>query len=605
MSKHSRSKTVWRVILAIVSVLVIVALATVAVIYRPTWIHADSPVTQRSSVSRTVSPRQLETYCPARMTIADTDAYGDSEYQASNGNIMSSARYASFGSVFRSSVGLLGADEATSSLVLNKDDAGSDDDIFMASGTVDDGAQLQNTRLLSASDGTGAASSVMSWATEGDLKGVSAASCVAPALKQSLMVSGTKTGMTQQLVVANPSAKATSVNIKVWGSDKSGALALSTGSTLTVGAGKESVLNLAAAASGQDALYVTVSSVDTPVAAVVRTIAMDGLVAKGSDYAVPNTVAAKTLAIDGLTEGDAVNLYVYPSRQADVTVSWTDDQGLKKTNQQTLESNRVSVIDLGSVPKSATGLTISASEPVSVAAKITNDGDDDQADFALVNASVPMSVSAMAVPDHATAQVGITNISGDERTATLTSYNSVGDTVDQREIALHSGASTTVDLADINDGDVARRKLCRSGPINGVEHPYQPKRRIGCETGRSVDYRRNGSEGSPRAGTGQPEHDRRALITYPNRGRSLRDGVHTVPPGATPLRRGWRIAGPYGFAHAIAKAYGTARRAAECHVPRGKTASPSAQWPPMVPGRMAEHPRPQTVPVPPVRAMHR
>ncbi|MFR2313758.1 MAG: DUF5719 family protein [Bifidobacterium sp.] len=129
---------------------------------------------------------------------------------------MSSARYASFGSVFRSSVGLLGADEATSSLVLNKDDAGSDDDIFMASGTVDDGAQLQNTRLLSASDGTGAASSVMSWATEGDLKGVSAASCVVPALKQSLMVSGTKTGMTQQLVVANPSAKATSVNIKVW-----------------------------------------------------------------------------------------------------------------------------------------------------------------------------------------------------------------------------------------------------------------------------------------------------------------------------------------------------------------------------------------------------
>ena len=69
MSKHSRSKTVWRVILAIVSVLVIVALATVAVIYRPTWIHADSPVTQRSSVSRTVSPRQLETYCPARMTM--------------------------------------------------------------------------------------------------------------------------------------------------------------------------------------------------------------------------------------------------------------------------------------------------------------------------------------------------------------------------------------------------------------------------------------------------------------------------------------------------------------------------------------------------------
>ena len=66
----------------------------------------------------------------------------------------------------------------------------------------------------------------------------------------------------------------------------------------------------------------------------------------------PILLPQKHWPIDGLTEGDAVNLYVYPSRQADVTVSWTDDQGLKKTNQQTLESNRVSVIDLGSVPKS-------------------------------------------------------------------------------------------------------------------------------------------------------------------------------------------------------------------------------------------------------------
>ena len=456
MSKHSRSKTVWRMVLAVVSVLVIVALVAVAAVYRPTWIHADSPMTQRSSVSRTVSPRQLETYCPARMTIADTDAYGDSEYQASNGNIASSVRYTAFGAVFHSSVGFLGADETTSALVLTKDDEGADDDVFIASGTVNDGSQLQNTRLLSASDGTGAASSMMSWATDGDLKGVSAASCVTPALKQSLMVSGTKTGITQQLVVANPSAKATSVNIKVWGSDKAGALALSTGSTLT-GAGKESILNLAAAASEQDALYVTVSSADTPVAAVVRTITMDGLTSKGSDYAVPNNVSAKTLAINGLSEGDDVNLYVYPSQQADVTVSWTD--GTENTNQQTLEANRVSVIDLGSVPKSATGLTISATEPVTAAAKVTNDGDGDQADFALVNASVPMNVSAIAVPDHATAQVSVTNTSDDDRTATLTSYNGDGDIVEQSDLTIRAGASTTIELADINDGDVAAVSL--------------------------------------------------------------------------------------------------------------------------------------------------
>ena len=37
MSKHSRSKTVWRMVLAVVSVLVIVALVAVAAVYRPTF----------------------------------------------------------------------------------------------------------------------------------------------------------------------------------------------------------------------------------------------------------------------------------------------------------------------------------------------------------------------------------------------------------------------------------------------------------------------------------------------------------------------------------------------------------------------------------------
>lgn len=207
---------------------------------------------------------------------------------------------------------------------------------LLLSGTVDDGSQLQNTRLLSASDGTGATSSMMSWATDGDLKGVSAASCVTPALKQSLMVSGTKTGITQQLVVANPSAKATSVNIKVWGSDKARRSGVIYRFDVDGGSGQGTILNLAAAASEQDALYVTVSSADTPVAAVVRTITMDGLTSKGSDYAVPNNVSAKTLAINGLSEGDDVNLYVYPSQQADVTVSWTDGTGTKNTNQRRL-----------------------------------------------------------------------------------------------------------------------------------------------------------------------------------------------------------------------------------------------------------------------------
>ena len=412
MSRHSRPNTPLRIALAVISVLLIVVLMAVTLIYRPSWLHADTPTVERSSVGRTVSPRQRQTYCPSRMTIADTDAYGDSEYQASNGNIASSARYAAFGSVFHSSVASMGADMTASVSML-----------------------------------------------DGDLKGVSAASCVVPALKQAFLLSGTKTGLTQQLVVANPSAKDTSVTIRIWGSDKSGALALSTGSTLTVASGKETVLNLSAAASGQDALYATVTGTDTPVAAIVRTVSMDGLTSKGSDYALPNNASAKSLALYGLNGGDHATLYLYTSRKTDVTVSWIDSKGAQQTNQQELKANRASAIDLGDVPKSATGIAIAASEPVSATAKISDDGPDGQSDFALVNASAPAKISAIAVPDQSTATVGFVNTADGDRTAIVTAYDTDGKQVDRREIAIRPSASTSVRIADINDGDVAAIRL--------------------------------------------------------------------------------------------------------------------------------------------------
>ncbi|ETY71342.1 DUF5719 family protein [Bifidobacterium moukalabense] len=464
MSRHSRTRAgvAMRVVLATVSTLIIVALVVVSLVYRPSWLKADSSAVSRSSVSHTVSPTQLETYCPARMTIADTEAYGDSEYQASNGNVASSVRYTAFGSVFRSSALTLGSDDTSSATTLNKQDADDDDEIFVASGNVDDGAKLQDTRLLTSNDGTGAVSSVMSWATDGDLKGVSAASCMSPALEQSFLVTGTQTGMTQQLVVANPSAKATSLTVKVWGTDSSGALALSTGSTLTVAANGETVMNLAAAASKQDALYVTVSSAETPIAAIIRSIAMDGLTSKGSDYAAANNTASKRLAFGALSEGDTVSLYMFAHQTADLTVSWMDGKGLKQAHRQTIEGNRASVIDLGGVPKGATGLIIDASQPVSASAKVEDDGNDGQADFALVNATGPSHVSALAIPDQASAKLGVMNTSDQEASAVLRCYDADGKRIDERTITLKAGAATMLDLADI-DGAVAAASLDDDG----------------------------------------------------------------------------------------------------------------------------------------------
>ncbi len=120
---------------------------------------------------------------------------------------------------------------------------------------------------------------------------------------------------------------------------------------------------------------------------------------------------------------------------------------------------RASAIDLGDVPKSATGIAIAASEPVSATAKISDDGPDGQSDFALVNASAPAKISAIAVPDQSTATVGFVNTADGDRTAIVTAYDTDGKQVDRREIAIRPSASTSVRIADINDGDVAAIRL--------------------------------------------------------------------------------------------------------------------------------------------------
>ena len=43
MSRHSRPNTPLRIALAVISVLLIVVLMAVTLIYRPSWLHADTP----------------------------------------------------------------------------------------------------------------------------------------------------------------------------------------------------------------------------------------------------------------------------------------------------------------------------------------------------------------------------------------------------------------------------------------------------------------------------------------------------------------------------------------------------------------------------------
>lgn len=443
----STRSRVRRIVLGAVSMAIIIAAFVLVTLLRPFPSLVDRAAAESSAISNTVSTEQLQAYCPSRMALLDTEAYGDSEYQVSSGDIASSARYAAFGSVYRSLVGPLTSDISADVEQLEADEVG---DVMTLTGTVDDAATVVDTQLLQSQTGTGVAASVASWATEGDLQGLSAATCVVPALDQAFLLTDTNSGVTQQLIVANPTDRATAVTVLAWGTENGERVSLSTGNTLTVDAYGEASVDLAAAASDLDGLYVTVSSEETPVAAVVRTVTLDGLTPMGSEYALPVADASRTAMLPGVREGDAVGVEVFGESDTDVTMYWVTENGYEQAAEGEADASRVAVFDLQSAPEGALGVMVEASEPVVAVARATQAGDD-QSDFALIDAAEPAESAAVVLPDDVDGELTLMNGSSDEVQVTLHAYDADGVAVDEREITIPAESATSLSVADVNE----------------------------------------------------------------------------------------------------------------------------------------------------------
>ena len=442
-------RTATRITLAVLTLVPIVALGGALTVVDPLPDAVDQlgSFGARSDFARSVGQLATMSYCPARMTLADTGSYGDAAFQTTVGDIAATARYAAFGSVYQTEVtGLDGSDAGTA--FAGDSGAGT----LVATSDMEDTPALLQTRLLSSEDGTGATATVMSYASEGDLRGTSAVSCVATALDQSFLLPSTGTGATHQLIVANPSDKATTVRLSAWGSSSGDRLRASTGERYTVPAHGESIIDLSAALSDQEGVYVTVSSTLAPVSAVVRVVLADGLTPKGSDYVTPIVASGGSLVLPGVDETDTVRVFVRATTEGDVTFSWLTEDGAQRASTQRVEADRVGVADLGEVPEGATALLVEGSDMVDdiVASAFVSRGDDGQADFAMVGAASPSVSSAIAVPDGAATTLAFAATDGDA-TGTLTVYDADGVATATRDIEVGDGTSVATALSDVSD----------------------------------------------------------------------------------------------------------------------------------------------------------
>ena len=98
-SGHRRAVNVRRTVVIVLTTLLIAALVAALALLKPADGLVDKPAVSGASMVQHVSQTEYGLYCPRQMALADDTNFGDSEYQATAGDIASSALAAAFGSV--------------------------------------------------------------------------------------------------------------------------------------------------------------------------------------------------------------------------------------------------------------------------------------------------------------------------------------------------------------------------------------------------------------------------------------------------------------------------------------------------------------------------
>ena len=445
MSVRSKGSLVAALVTAPLVAILIAAL----LVWTPPASLADGA--QGSSVVATrVSQREVASYCPARMTVADEDKVGDDQFKASEGDLSARVTAAAFGSIGSASLTPLGDGRRTTM---------TDPDLLDGQKTmaasIDPGASATafDSRMLKSQPGTGAAVGMVSWATKGDLRGVQALACPRAVMDADFLLPATGRGATQRLVAYNPSSKATVISLEIQGSHSSGNLSLETGNTMTVAPGGHASYDLSAAAPGQQAIYVRARSSQAPVAMSVSVNVMAGLDPRGSDQVTALAAPGRDLVIPGLRGADQATLLLQGSKATAVELSWMDEDGRESLRRVDLQGSRATAVDLGGVPDGKLALQVHADQPVRAVLQVTSRGslDQSQSDLALIPAGTAAASSALTISQPAQAALTLVNPSTDPIKAELVGFDEKGKKLDERSLTVDPGRAHELSAHDLGD----------------------------------------------------------------------------------------------------------------------------------------------------------
>jgi hypothetical protein len=327
-----------------------------------------------------------------------------------------------------------------------------------------------------------AAGALASVTTAGDLRGLAAGACTAPAISQWLVGGSTEVGSSATLVVQNPSERAATVTLDVYG--PSGQVALGSNGSFVLGPGESRETRLEAAAPDQRRLAVHVTSSGARVGASLQAQAIDGLVPQGADLLTPGAEPRRSVAVPGiLSDGQAVDdphapqLRMLVPGEAPTTarVSIYGPDGrvyLRGGEEVDLQPGVVTDLPIGGLPEGTYTVVVDADRPLVAAAVSAREGAP-AADAVVPGAPYDVAwVAGTAVPEAGgSAQAGLpggarpvlalTAVPADRgedadpsgrATAVVRLYGADGAQVAEHEVTLEAARSATVDLAELAGG---------------------------------------------------------------------------------------------------------------------------------------------------------
>lgn len=465
----------------------------------------DDALSPSSSITQRVTATNLKMVCPSRLAISESSDYGDSQYRESDGNISSYARYGVFGNMHNATVrnardngefasklhavdsikvannksnsnsddSSINSDDSDDSSSSSSEELNDDSDVensnnsdssvdnsarvvFYANKKIDKDSQVLEGKLSASDSGTGLSASSASWASDGDLRGLSASSCVIPSRSQTFLVPEVDSGTSIRLVSVNSSAKPTIVQIRMWSVEHgSSVLGLSTGSTFTVDANSESTFDIAAAASLSKGLYVQVLSEQAPVASFMQYRRMQGLVVKGVDIIQPLESDCKSSIIPGVSQSDNAKLYIWSRKSSNVNISWMDDEGSKFIKTVPLQSQELKVVDLGKVPDKVSALKLDSNNPIASMVELNRKSDGGQEDVAFatrVNGEGYRAIVTPVNPEETSLYLASSGL--DNASVKLKAFDYKGDFLKDKTINIRANSSLELKANDIDENAV-------------------------------------------------------------------------------------------------------------------------------------------------------